>query len=359
MNGFQLKRAREICRLTQAELAERLGVQQALIAMLERGTRDADTELLEKISAMTGFPTAFFLDYPQYEFPLGSLLYRKFSRLSHHEKTHSHRVIEQCFTVFMRMTERLRMIPLRIPRRMEDDPFTAAHLVRSSLGYDPDAPLKHLINRLERCGVIIFTLPEEVENLDAFSTWVNGTIPIIVISPWKPGDRQRFSIAHELAHLLLHQTLQGDFDAIEKEADQFAGELLFPEEAARQELVPPITLSGLAELKRKREMSLQALIFKALEIEVMDQRQANSLRVQLSKKGWRKKEPDGLYIQPEKPRALRKMAEVLYGDPIRYQKFAHDMHMPVFWLKQLIDGYAGKEEFENKGKTLPSQQHST
>ena len=355
MNGLQLKRAREICRLTQADLADRLGVQQAVIAMLERGTREPDAELLEQISATTGFPTSFFLDYPQYEFPLGSLLYRKFNRLPSHEKTHSHRLIEQCFTVFMRMTERLRMIPLRIPKRIEDDPFTAAHLVRSSLGYDPDAPLRHLINRLERSGVIIFILPEEVVDLDAFSTWVNGSIPVIVISPGKPGDRQRFSISHELAHLLLHQTIQGGFDAIEKEADQFAGELLFPEDAACQELVEPITLSGLSDLKRKRGISLQALIFKALEIGVIDQRQANSLRVQMSKKGWRKKEPDALYIKPEKPRALRKMAEVLYGDPINYKKFADDMHMPVFWLKQLIEGYAGKEEFNEREKNLPSQ----
>jgi Zn-dependent peptidase ImmA (M78 family)/DNA-binding XRE family transcriptional regulator len=357
MNGFQLKRAREICRLTQAELAERIGVQQALIAMFERGTRDADAELLAKISATTGFPTTFFLDYPQYEFPLGSLLYRKFSRLSNHEKTHTHRVIEQCFTVFMRLTERLRMIPLRIPRRIEDDPFTAAQLVRSSLGYDPEAPLSHLINRLERSGVVIFILPEEVSDLDAFSTWVNGTIPVIVISPGKPGDRQRLSVAHELGHLLLHQTLQGKFDDIEKEANQFAGELLFPEDAARQELVPPITLSGLADLKRKRGMSLQALIFKALEIDVIDERQANSLRVQISKKGWRKQEPDALYIKPEKPRALRRMAEVMYGDPIDYKKFAHDMHMPIFWLKQLVDGHAGKEDFGEKGKRSSSQEH--
>ena len=145
---------------------------------------------------------------------------------------------------------------------------------------------------------------------------------------------------------------------IEKEADQFAGELLFPEESARQELVPPITLSNLAELKRKREMSLQALIFKALEVGVIDQRQANSLRVQISKKGWRKKEPEALYIKPEKPRALRKMAEILYGDPINYKKFANDMHMPVFWLKQLVEGYAGKEEFADKGKESRLQQDS-
>jgi len=60
MNGLQLKRARDICRLTQADLADRLGVQQAIIAMLERGTREPNAELLEQISATTGFPTSFF-----------------------------------------------------------------------------------------------------------------------------------------------------------------------------------------------------------------------------------------------------------------------------------------------------------
>jgi hypothetical protein len=57
------------------------------------------------------------------------------------------------------------------------------------------------------------------------------------------------------------------------------------------------------------------------------ERQYRCLFEQLSIKGWRTKEPANLDVPVEKPRVLRQMAELLYGQPIEYERMAADLHL--------------------------------
>jgi Zn-dependent peptidase ImmA (M78 family)/DNA-binding XRE family transcriptional regulator len=352
MIGEQIKHAREFNGFTQAMLAEKLGIQQYVVSQAERNARVLPDELLNQIADITGFPVTFFDESPETEFPLGSLLFRKFNYLSSQDKTRAYRIAWQSYYLYERLSKRLRTIPLRIPKYIEEDPITAARLIRSAIGCEPESPIKNLINKFERHGIVVIMLSEEIKGLDAFSTWVNGIHPIIVLSPERPGDRQRLSAAHELGHLVLHQSFRGGFDGLEREANQFAAELLLPEEAMRREMIPPITLSNLAELKNRWGTSIQALTYRARELGIISLRQDKYLWTQISKRGWKTQEPDALYIAPEKPRALRKMAEVLYGEPIQYKKLAGETHLPVFWVKRALDNHASKEDLETSLRNI-------
>jgi transcriptional regulator with XRE-family HTH domain len=126
-------------------------------------------------------------------------------------------------------------------------------------------------------------------------------------------------------------------------------------ELARQEMVPPITLSTLAELKLRWGVSMQFLITRPLELEIIDRSQALSLRTQISKRSWRKREPASLWIEPEKPRGLRKMAEILYANPIPYKRMADDLHIPVFLIKRILEMYAGQDAFVKRKLTSQSE----
>jgi Zn-dependent peptidase ImmA (M78 family) len=161
------------------------------------------------------------------------------------------------------------------------------------------------------------------------------------------GDRQRLSVAHELGHILLHQSFRGTFEDIEREADRFAAELLLPEEAMRAELTA-MTISSAAEMKTRWGSSIQAIFFRARELSLVTERQYKYLCMQISKNGWRTKEP--VTITAEKPRAIRKMAEILYGAPINYRKLSSEVHLPLFWVKRIIEAHASKEEIENRQK---------
>jgi Zn-dependent peptidase ImmA (M78 family)/transcriptional regulator with XRE-family HTH domain len=349
MNGDQLRHAREINGFTQGELAELVGVHQSMITWLEREAREPSDELLRRIASVTDFPVEFFLERPDYEFPLGSLLYRKHCDLTSTERSRAYRFARQMFDVYRKMSKKIRHIPVRIPTNINEDHITASMLIRNALGYEPDTPIRNLMNRLERYGIVILILPEEIKRLDAFSLWIDGNLPVIVLNSGKPGDRQRMNISHELSHLVLHQSFQGGSD-IEKEAKEFAAEFLLPEEAMRRELTPPVTLSGLADMKLRWGVALQALIVRARELDIITPRQEKYLMLQITKRGWRLREPEALEIPPEKPRALRKIAEVLYKDPIDYRKMSEEVHLSVFRLKHMVEAYAGKEDFQQDAK---------
>jgi len=67
----------------------------------------------------------------------------------------------------------------------------------------------------------------------------------------------------------MHQTIRDDLSEIERDANLFAAELLMPETAMRQEIVSPVTLPSLAAMKPRWRVSIQALIRRAYELEII------------------------------------------------------------------------------------------
>ena len=56
------------------------------------------------------------------------------------------------------------------------------------------------------------------------------------------------------------------------------------------------------------------------------------------------------YRGAEKPRALRKMAELQYGSNINYSKFADTMCLPVTFVRRLFESHAEKPNSDGKNR---------
>jgi hypothetical protein len=146
----------------------------------------------------------------------------------------------------------------------------------------------------------------------------------------------------------------------EQEANQFAGELLVPAEAALREIVPPVTLTTLADLKLRWGVSLQALVHRARDLGIITQRQYAYLFEQIGARGWRLREPPHLDIPVEKPRLVRKMAEELYPAPdggIDCTRLAAETELSVPRLKDVLDVHASRHELPKRSAeagTLPA-----
>jgi Zn-dependent peptidase ImmA (M78 family) len=188
--------------------------------------------------------------------------------------------------------------------------------------------------------VWVVAIPVALPRRDACSTWAggDGATPVIVVAAATAGDRRRFSVAHELGHLVLHPLPQGPSHMLERQADTFAEAFLLPAAAMREALVPPITLTTLADLKARWGVSLQALIRRALTLECVTPSQYRSLSAQLGARGWRTREP--IAVPVERPRALRQLAELLYGVPIDYPSLAHTMGLDPSFVRDLLEAHA-------------------
>jgi Zn-dependent peptidase ImmA (M78 family) len=126
----------------------------------------------------------------------------------------------------------------------------------------------------------------------------------------------------------------------ERVANEFAAELLMPETSMRGEIVQPVTLSRIAELKPRWKVAIQALVRRSFDLGIITERQYRYLFEQIGSKGWRTHEPG--HVEPEKPRALRQMVESLYGQPIiDYQRLASDVRLRVDLVRDIIAAYAG------------------
>ncbi len=68
-------------------------------------------------------------------------------------------------------------------------------------------PIPDLIDVLETNGIRVFMIEADAENkFDGLAACVND-MPIVVVGRHWPGDRQRFTLAHELGHLMLQGRL--------------------------------------------------------------------------------------------------------------------------------------------------------
>ncbi len=344
INGDRIKQARELRGLTQIQFAASIGVNQSAIAQIESGRITPGEQVFQRIILQTGFPADFFNQPNSVDFPLGSLLFRARASVTLRERCQARQYARTVYEVAEKMGKNITGIPLRLPR-MEDKPDRAAIQTRSFLSLSPDEPILNLISGIERSGTLVMALPTELKKRDAFSAWVGSDTrrPVIVIcNNTVPGDRLRFSIAHELGHLVIHQSPIGDTSTIEREANLFAGEFLMPKEAMLKEITKPVTLPNLLPLKARWKVSIQALIRRAYELEIITPRQYKYLMYQLSLQGWRTKEP--LDIPTEKPRMISQMAELLYGVPINYKELADDVNLPPFLIKRTLEAHAVKKK---------------
>lgn len=168
-----------------------------------------------------------------------------------------------------------------------------------NLGLDP---IDGLVWLLESRGIKI-ELIDACKGFDACTMWANESIPVIALRSDVPGDRQRFNLAHELAHLVMG--LESDREA-EKAAYRFAGAFLVPEEMARAELGEKrarITMLELDHLKKKWGLSMAGWLHRAVDLEIISQSKYVWYMKWFRREGWHLKEPGEPY-PTERPSRL-------------------------------------------------------
>jgi Zn-dependent peptidase ImmA (M78 family) len=122
---------------------------------------------------------------------------------------------------------------------------------------------------------------------------------LIFINRDLSGDRQRYSLAHELGHIVCHLHSPNIFDIdIEKEAFLFASEFLMPEvEFKRMVGTQRITMQLLVDLKRYWKVSMQAILHWIETLKIATKNQARYLWSQFKSLRIKVKEPIEIPIE--------------------------------------------------------------
>jgi Zn-dependent peptidase ImmA (M78 family) len=164
----------------------------------------------------------------------------------------------------------------------------------------PRGPIANLIDLIERAGALVVPCDFGVSEIDAVGMRLQGMPPLMFVNAGAPTDRLRFTVAHELGHLIMHSLPNQD---MEEQADLFASEFLMPELEIRPQL-QRVDLTVLAVLKRVWRVSMAALLVRAKQLKVITQAKYTALWKQMSALGFRRREPGELDLAPETPRLL-------------------------------------------------------
>lgn len=212
----------------------------------------------------------------------------------------------------------------------------AAKLLREkwSLG---TGPIFNIVELLEDKNIKVVKLNVD-EDFDGLQTYVNGNIAVIAYNERKANkpDRIRFTLLHELAHLLLKF---GDITDRQKETlcHQFAGAMLLSEEAIRAELGNhrnKLSTLELGNIKKQYGISMQAIVMRAKVCGIINDHYTKQFFFLIKQLNWKVDEPVEYQGIEESNRFEQLLFRALIEDQISMSKAASLSNMSLAAFKK-------------------------
>ncbi|MBU8814166.1 XRE family transcriptional regulator [Mycolicibacterium goodii] len=295
----RLRAFRDIEGLNQADLADLVGLSVPMVSAIESGRRPFNGDL-----------TAIGYDPRRLTLPdMSEPIHRARASTAVAAKKRAKELLRLAGEVFGELLDVTpnapRVLLQRVPSTSDlNEIDELSGEFRALLGQEDNGPIRNLTAAVERAGVCLVPIPH-LPGLDGLSSWVNG-IPVVGADPFVTGDRFRITVGHECGHLMFHSRRH---DTTESEANRFAGTLLFPRDDFDAAMVDKPTLRHFIGLKGSWGMSAAAIIYRAHELDYIDDSRYRALQIQMSK--WRKREPGE--IEPVAGSLFGRLVEVNGG----------------------------------------------
>ncbi|ADJ49038.1 XRE family transcriptional regulator [Amycolatopsis mediterranei S699] len=314
-NPVMLTLARDSRELTQSdvarEMSERRGdgpkITQGYVSKAEAGATSVSGERLELFAAVLGYPTEL-LTLSGNVFGLGTTCvhHRKRQSLSAAAGRRVHAYLNLARIQTRHLLHGTDVQPanafFRFPVSVIDTARDAAAEVRKRWRIPP-GPVESMVDLLEQAGGIVVQRRTPSAAWDAVSQWPDDEAPVFLLNAATPPDRQRFTLAHELGHIVCHPVVGPNQ---EKEADEFAAEFLMPAAQIVADLKSDLDIAMLGALKQRWKVSMAALVRRAHDLGVITDWRYRTLNVELSSLGYRTDEPG--VLPAEHPRLPLKAA---------------------------------------------------
>lgn len=348
----RLTQARRLIGVTKTALAADLGVSAAAVGQYEAGTSTPRPDLMPRLADVLQVPMAFLAaGRPHARLDASTAHFRSLRSTRVGQRAKAIAFVEQVWELTYALEKRIRLPAVDLPgfaageverTGFPTDPVAAAAALRQRWGLGAD-PIKHMVRTIETRGVVTTLIAfagSETARVDAFST-SRLPRPVIVMTPDRADDvyRHRFTAAHELGHLLLHEdTEPGDVEQ-EHQADAFAAALLAPAEAILPELGTRVDFHALAETGKRWGVSVKALVYRSRELGLLSDataRRAYQRFHQLREVGFFPNEPVTGY-PGEIPRLLSTAFALAESEGLSLVDLARELAWPLPRLRQLLE----------------------
>lgn len=317
--GERLKNARLFRGKTLTELSAITGISKQSLSLYENNHNKPDYEKCGITASALDFPYEFFLQEDGCKTTTEVTYFRSLASATKMSRTTQSLKLEFVAKMYEMLLEYIDFPILNLPTvefNGSDDEFDdeknakmiyeieqIAIDVRNHWGLG-DAPIQNLQLVLEKNGIIVTGFDTKEDKIDAFSQRTilnNGEVFFICVDQGsKPEGRIRFDMAHELGHIILHPWSESlelitkeEFKLRERQANIFASAFLLPKSSFGNDVQAyPTDLKYYQWLKKKWKASIQSMVYRSNQLHIISDNQFQYMMRQISKNGWRQKEPD-------------------------------------------------------------------
>lgn len=295
--GERIKSARKLAGFSLRELSTKVDgiVSHNAISKYEKGTMLPDGKVLIALSHALNVKTEYFLRPKSVE--ISNIEFRKKSKLTSKQISS---IKERIIDILERYIELEGFLGiktefqnpvkhLKIQNGNDVEEAVNKLLNHWDLGINA---IPNVIELLEDNEIKVIEL-DDVNNFDGLSGVANENIPIIVLNNSFTVERKRFTALHELGHLLLNFDPVLSHKDIEKLCHRFAGAVLLPKETIYSELGKrrnSISINELQLIKESYGISIQAIMARAKDLEIISSDQFIRFRKWINKSEARKME---------------------------------------------------------------------
>lgn len=313
MNQFNpemLILARESRGLTQKELAANISIQQGTVSKIEAGLQIPSGDVIDRMAEALDYSRElFFLTERVYGFNSAVFFHRKRQSLPDKVLRKLHSFMNLARFRVSRLLRASEISSSAAFQRIDIVDYRGgaeeiARIVRATW-HVPIGPVRNVTEAIENAGGVVVRMDFGTKLVDAISEWIPGYPPIFLVNSDAdiPGDRLRLTLAHEIAHVIMHRLPNPE---MEMEANAFAAEFLMPRKEIKASLYN-LTIAKLIQLKKVWKVSMAALIHRAYELGTINESQRKYFYINLAKKGYRLREPGSEEIPVERPSLLARL----------------------------------------------------
>lgn len=223
------------------------------------------------------------------------------------------------------------------PVRDTHDIERAAERAREHWGLGLMGPIVNITRVAENAGAVVTEFDALSERVDALS--MDRPRPIIARNAAKESlCRQRFDVAHEIGHLIMHRGIPTGDRETEAQAHRFAGAFLIPRAAFSREFPRSRRLnwSGIFEMKLRWKVAARAIIRRAYDLDLIDAAQYRTANIYLVKTGQTKVEQHDQEMTLEVPELFSAAIDALSRlSPDAVWNFADDVGLRHSLIEKL------------------------
>ena len=334
-NPSRLTLARKRRGLTMTKLAAQVGLELRSISAYEKGEFKPEPDRLAAVAKVLRFPEAFFFGDDLDEPTPDVASFRSLSKMTAGQRDTALGAGAVALMLNDWIEARFDLPSADLPDlSREASPEAAAQELRRAWAIG-ELPIKNMVHLLEAKGVRVFSLALDAAEVDAFSMWRQAT-PYVFLNTKKSAEHGRFDAAHELGHLVLHRHGSPQGRSADQEANAFASAFLMPRATLLAQAPRIPTLEHLIQLKKFWAVSVAALTYRLHAVGAIGDWHYQTLFVELSSRGYRKKEPDE--GQREISQILQKVFSALREEGISKAHIARELCIPTDELDQLVFG---------------------